>query len=38
MFWEKIRGDPRTVISMIFVACVVVTLIACIAFLMYGLL
>ena len=47
MFWEKIRGNPKIgdiqhkdnkVASMIFVAGVVVTLMACVAFLMYGLL
>lgn len=45
MFWEKIRGDPKIgdighkdnkVVNMIFVAGVVVTLMACVAFLMYA--
>ena len=47
MLWEKIHGDPKigdiqhkdnTVVSIIFVAGVVVTLMACVAFFMYGLL
>ncbi len=47
MLWEKIHGDPKigdighkdnTVVNMIFIAGVVVTLMACVAFLMYGLL
>ena len=47
MLWEKIRGDPKTgdighkdnrVVNMIFFAGVVVTLLACVVFVMYGLL
>jgi hypothetical protein len=47
MFWEKIRGNPKIgviqhkdnkVVNMIFVAGVVVILMACVAFLMYALL
>jgi hypothetical protein len=47
MFWEKIHGNPKIgdiqhkdnrVVNMIFVAGVVVTLMACVAFLMYALL
>jgi hypothetical protein len=47
MFWEGIRGNPKIgdiqhkgnkVVNMIFVAGVVITLMACVAFLMYGLL
>jgi len=45
MLWEKIRGDPKvgdighkdnTVVNTIFVVGVVVTLMACVAFLMYS--
>ena len=47
MLWEKIHGDPKIgdidhkdnkVVNIIFVAGVVVTLMACVAFVMYGLL
>jgi hypothetical protein len=47
MLWEKIHGDPKIgdinhndnrVVNMIFVAGVVVTLMACVVFVMYGLL
>jgi hypothetical protein len=45
MFWEKIRGNPKTgdiqhkdntVVNTIFVVGVVVTVIVCIALLMYA--
>jgi hypothetical protein len=47
MLWNKIHGDPKIgdidhkdykVVNIIFVAGVVVTLMACVAFVMYGLL
>ncbi len=47
MLWEKIRGNPKigdighkdnTVVNTIFVVGVVVTLLACVVFVMYGLL
>ena len=47
MLWEKIHGDPKigdiqhkdnTVVNIIFVVGVVVTLMACAAFVMFGLL
>jgi hypothetical protein len=47
MLWEKIHGNPKVgdishkdnkVVNMIFVAGVVVTLMACVVFVLYGLL
>ena len=47
MFWEKIHGNPKigdinhkdnTVVNTIFVVGVVITLMVCVAFLMYALL